>query len=232
MSSISGRPLQRHLEAADSWSADVGQALRRSRRTAWLVAAAAASLALVEGLSLLALVPLKTVVPYAFVVDRRSGFIELAQPLQPGPLSQDVAVTQSYLAQYVLARETFDAADLKENYRKVLLWSQGPARTAYGRDLSRDNPASPLRLYRRDTTVRVTVKSISLISRTAALVRFDAERRDGGGAPQLRAYASVIGFRYSGAPLRMEDRLSNPLGFQVMSYRRDAEAAPAVEPGP
>jgi type IV secretion system protein VirB8 len=37
---------------------------------------------------------------------------------------------------------------------------------------------------------------------------------------------AVIRYRYSGEPLRLEDRLVNPLGFQVLRYRRDAEALP------
>ena len=78
--------------------------------------------------------------------------------------------------------------------------------------------------------VKITVKSISLLSRTSALVRFDAERMSaGGGAPsQRQPYAAVIGFRYTGAPMRNEDRFLNPLGFQVTAYRRDAETAGPV----
>ena len=40
--------------------------------------------------------------------------------------------------------------------------------------------------------------------------------------------AAVLAFRFTGAPMRMEDRFTNPLGFQVVSYRRDAETAPGV----
>jgi type IV secretion system protein VirB8 len=41
----------------------------------------------------------------------------------------------------------------------------------------------------------------------------------------------VVTYGFSGAPLSAEDRLINPLGFQVSHYRRDAEgAAPAMAP--
>ncbi len=36
----------------------------------------------------------------------------------------------------------------------------------------------------------------------------------------------MIRYRYSGEPMRLEDRFVNPLGFEVLRYRRDAEALP------
>jgi type IV secretion system protein VirB8 len=37
-------------------------------------------------------------------------------------------------------------------------------------------------------------------------------------------------YRFSGAPVRQEDRFENPLGFQVVRYRRDQEALVPAEP--
>ncbi len=80
--------------------------------------------------------------------------------------------------------------------------------------------------------VKVTVKSISLLSRTSAMVRFDAERVNGGNAPtDRRAYTAVIGFQFTGQSMRTEDRFLNPLGFQVTAYRRDAET-PGIATNP
>ena len=80
-----------------------------------------------------------------------------------------------------------------------------------------------------DTIVQTTVKSVSLLSPTTALVRFDTTRKDAGAAiGEVRSYAAVMSFRYTGAPMRMEDRFLNPLGFQIISYRRDAETAPGA----
>jgi hypothetical protein len=47
---------------------------------------------------------------------------------------------------------------------------------------------------------------------------------------------SVIRYRYSGEPMKLEDRFVNPLGFQVLRYRKDPESAPVADltvvPGP
>ena len=208
----------------ESWAQDVQGALRASRRRAYLVAGAAILVAVLEAIALVALAPLKTVVPYTITVDRQTGAIETAPGIRPGSLSQDVAIIQAFLAQYVLARETFDATDLQAEYQKVAAWTSGAARDQYIREMARTNPQSPVNLYDAATMVKVTVKSISLLSRTSALVRFDAERSNGGNAPtDRRAYTAVIGFQFTGQPVRTEDRFLNPLGFQVSSYRRDTE---------
>lgn len=209
---------------AASWSRDVHGVLRSSQRLAWIVALGLGAIAALEAVALATMMPLKTVVPYTITVDRQSGYVETARGLQPGLLSQDAAVSQAFLAQYVLAREGYDATDLQANYRKVAMWSAGDAREQYLRTMSASNPQSPMKLYPATTVAQPIIKSISLLSATSALVRFDIERRD-YGAPSggRQSYAAVIGFRYTGAPMRMEDRFLNPLGFQATSYRRDSE---------
>jgi type IV secretion system protein VirB8 len=219
-----------YYREAATWSADIHGALRASRRVAWFIAAAAAGVAVLEALALAALAPLKTVVPYTITVDRQTGYVEMAQGLKPGGLTQDQAITQSFLVQYVIARETFDATDLREAYKKVLLWSAGEARESYQHLMTKTTPASPLNLYAPTTVVSVTVKSVSLLSPTTALVRFDTTRTDAGSPNgSVQSFAAVMAFRYGNAPMTMGDRFINPLGFQVTRYRRDAETvAPAA----
>ncbi len=213
---------------AASWSADVNGSLRASRRRAWIVAAAALSVAALEALALTLLMPLKTVVPYTITVDRQTGAAELARSVALGPLSQNDALLQSLLAQYVIARETLDATDLALNYRKVGLWSAGSARADYLKLMDRHNPASPLLGATAATLVQATIKQVTVMSPTSALVRFTTVRSDGGGAVTRTDWAAVMQFGFTGGPLNLDDRLINPLGFQVTHYRRDAEAAPNV----
>ena len=220
-----------YYEQGASWAADVNGALRASRRVAWVIAGAAAVVAVLEAIAILTLAPLKTVVPYTILVDRQTGYVETAKGLQPGLLSQDASVTQSFLVQYVIARETFDAADLQQAYRKVNEWSTAPVRAQYQQSMKRSDPNSPLNLFTPTTQVSVTIKSVSLLTATTALVRFDTNRVEAGATSgERRSYAAVVAFRYSNAPLTMGERFINPLGFQVVSYRRDSETAATVVP--
>jgi len=217
--------LDAYYMEADSWAHDRSDALRVSRRTAWWVAAAATLVAVLLGIALVVLMPLKTVEPYTLLVDRQTGFVQALKPLDPEQVTGDRALTQSFLVQYVIARESFDVDALQENYRKVALWSAERARSEYISGVQVSNPGSPLATLPRSSVIETRVKSVSPVGRNVAMVRFETRRRDAGGqAGPPSAWVAMIRYRYSGEPMRIEDRFINPLGFEVLRYRRDAEA--------
>jgi type IV secretion system protein VirB8 len=219
--------LDAYYADAASWNRDRVQAMGSSRRVAWWVAAAAAAIAVLEATALVILMPLKTVEPYTLMVDKTTGYVQALKPLDQTKISPDSALTQSFLVQCVIAREGFDIATLNANYRKVALFSAGRARSGYLQAMQASNPESPIASYPRSSVVDVRVKSVSPIGVDAALVRFDTVRTDSGAQPGPPSpWVAIIRYRYSTAPMKLEDRFANPLGFQVVGYRKDAEAAP------
>jgi type IV secretion system protein VirB8 len=223
--------LDAYYRGADSWANDRQDGLRKSRRIAWIVAGAAGAIAIFEASALMFLAPLKTVVPYTLMVDRHTGYVQALKPIDAQQIAPDAALTQSFLVQYVVARESFDIDELQANYRKVSLWSADAAKSDYVTSVQVSTPGSPLSRYPRSTVVDTSVKSVSPLGGNAALVRFETQRREASGQAQpARAWVAVIRYRFSTEPLQMEDRFINPLGFQVVRYRRDAEALPPPAP--
>lgn len=228
MNEHSRETLDTYYAEAASWNRDRVQAMRSSQRFAWWIAGVAAAVALLEGIALVVLTPLKTVEPYTLMVDRTTGFVQALKPLDQAKIAPDTALTQSFLVQYVIAREGFDMATLNANYRKVALFSADSARSSYLQQMQVSNTASPLVALPRTTTIDVHVKSVSPIGRNAAMVRFDTIRSDAGAQAQPpSAWVAVVRFRWSDAPMSLDDRFVNPLGFQVTGYRKDPEALPA-----
>jgi type IV secretion system protein VirB8 len=224
MNEHSRETLDAYYAEAASWNRDRVQAMHASRRVAWWIAAGAAAIALLEALALVLLTPLKTVEPYTLMVDRTTGYVQALKPLDQTRIAPNAALTQSFLVQYVIAREGFDMATLNANYRKVALFSADTARSSYLHQMQVSNPASPLVVYPRNALVEVRVKSVSPLGGNAALVRFDTVRGDAGAQRQPPAsWVAVVRYRYSDAPMSLDDRFVNPLGFQVTSYRKDAE---------
>jgi type IV secretion system protein VirB8 len=219
-----------YYERAESWAADTRLMAARSRRIAWTIAGVAVAVAAFEAVALALLVPLKTVQPITLLVDRQTGYVQALDPLQPRRVNADEALTQSSLAQYVAAREGFDRATVRVDYRKVALWSAGRARASYVGTMPVTNPSSPFRRYPGGATVIVRVKSVSRLSQGTAMVRFDTQLQDRSGRVETsQPWISVVRYHYSDAPMSLEDRLVNPLGFQVTGYRRDAEAPASPE---
>jgi type IV secretion system protein VirB8 len=225
------KDLDAYYREAATWAQDREARDQRSRRIAWWAAGGASFVAIAEAFALVALAPLKTVEPYTLLVDRQTGYVEALKPLERQAIAPDAALTRSFLVQYVIARESFDLGSVKANYRKAALWSAPEARATYIAATQATNPASPLASLPRTAEIEVQVKSVSSLGPATSLVRFRTHRADLAASPATdQDWAAVISYRYSGDPMTVQDRLINPLGFQVTRYRRDAESIPDIAP--
>ena len=212
-----------------SWERDVVRSVKRSRSLAWLVASAMTIIALMALGSLLMLVPLKTYEPYLISVDRSTGFLEVKRPLGEGPLQQDEAVTMFNVVRFIRTRETYDPKSLKDNFDLAQLLSTGDASRELTELFSPANPQNPVRLLGVNTVIAVTIKSVTFPNNRTALVRFATDEKSAAKI-ETRHFVSLVRFRYAGTPMRNEYRFENPLGFQVVEYRRDQETVPAPPP--
>jgi type IV secretion system protein VirB8 len=230
MNKISKESLDAYYQEADSWAKGRERENAASRRVAWIVAGIAVVVALCEAVALMLLAPLKTVEPYTLLVDRTTGYVQELKPLEKQQIAGDTALTQSFLIQYVIAREGFDRDTLQADYRKVSLWSADTARSDYVNTMQVSDPDSPLVKLPHNTILKVEAKSVSPLGQHAALVRFDIVRQDQGGqALSPQPWVAVMHYRFAGQPMAVSDRYLNPLGFQVLRYRKDPEALPEAQ---
>lgn len=224
MTGVPSNDLRRYFEEARRWDQDRLASARRSRRLAWAVAAGAGVLAVAAVGAVALLAPLKTVEPFVVRVDRASGAVDVVRGLSAddGPVRYEEAVSKYFLAQYVRNREGYLDAAAEEAFRRVSLLS-APAEQRRWADLYRgSNPESPQNLYGPDAEAIVAVRAISFIADDVANVRFRRTVRRGQQILETD-WIATIAFTYTRAPMREADRLSNPLGFQVVSYRADPE---------
>jgi type IV secretion system protein VirB8 len=226
---VSGRPaadLKAYFAEARSWDEDRLRAADRSRRFAWMVAGAAGVLAGVAVAAVGALAPLKTVEPYVVRVDRATGAVEVLSGLAGGKnLTYEEAVTKSFLATYVRAREGWLPAAAEANFRQVSIMSTPDEQLRWAAGFRPTNPASPQRVYGPAADVQIAVRAISFVARGVANVRFHRTLRRGAQSEESD-WIATLAFAYAKAPMDESDRLRNPLGFQVSSYRADPEVAP------
>lgn len=210
-----------------SWAQERSDALRSSRKIAWIVAGVAAITALALAVALMLLMPLKTVVPYTLLVDRQTGYVQSLSPIETSRIAPDTALTQSFLVQYVIARESFDRATIQSDYKRVALWSADSARSGYLSEIQVSNPDSPLTRLPPGTTIQTRVRSVSPLDQNSALVRYESVQQGRNASVQAPlGWVAIINYRFSNAPMSVEDRYINPFGFQVTRYRRNAETPP------
>lgn len=223
-----------------SWAEDSLAGLRASQKVAWRVAIAAGLLAFLLAIAIVIMLPLNKTLPFLVTVDRETGYVQATQTANIANTTARDAATKSALTLYVLARETFDSGDYRNNYQRTLRWSAGRAEAEYRTDWDRNNPNSVHTRYRPTTRVQVTVKNVTILSPNTAMVRFDTEQTEGpqtGGS--RRPWVATLTYNFAPRPLPGADQYLNPLGFQVTDYRRDGETtdsfsmpAPPLPPAP
>src|SRR5262245_48118202 len=106
----------RRENQVDHWIEHNIEQERRRRKTAWIVAIILIVVCAAQAAAIAIMLPLKEVVPYTVLVDRQTGYVETATGVKLGALAEDQAIVESMVAQYVLARETFDPSDFKDRY--------------------------------------------------------------------------------------------------------------------
>ncbi len=215
---------EQYFELANSWATDSFVKDNNSRRLAWIVATCAIFIAILQSIAIIILLPLKTVESFPILVDKTTGYAQRLSDDSFNTIKADEALTQSLLAQYVSARESFDLSTIKLDYRKTALWSSGAAEKKYLFDMKSNNPESPFNKYNKGDIITVKIKSVSQVSQGNALVRFDTQFISADGRNYLDgSWISVVKYQFSNAKMNYQDRLINPLGLQITSYRRDIE---------
>ena len=224
MIGIDAPDLRAYFAEARQWDQDRLADALRSRRLAWMTAGVAAGLAIVSVSAVAALVPLKTTEPFVIRVDRTTGAVDVVRGLGEAddPVPYDEAVSKFFLAQYVRMREGYLDAAAEEAFQVVSVLS-GPAEQRRWAELYRgSNPRSPQNLYGPAAEVIVNVRAIAFLSPGVANVRFHRTVRRGQQVEESD-WIATIAFAFTRAPMREAERLRNPLGFQVSSYRVDPE---------
>lgn len=226
MTGVTAADLKAYFAEARSWDADRLAAAERSRRLAWTVAAGACVLACAAVAAVAALAPLKSVEPFVVRVDRATGAVDVMTGLKGrSDLTYDEALSKYFLSQYVRAREGWLPAAAKEGFQQVSIMSTPEEQQRWAAFFRPSNPQGPPALYGRDVVVEAEVRAISFLNPDVASVRFRKVVRRGDQVERTD-WVATVSFAYGKAPMLESERLKNPLGFQVATYRADPEAAP------
>lgn len=217
------KDLKPYFDEAKSWNADRVRQAERSRKFAWGVAGASAVIAMVAVAAVAALAPLKTVEPFVVRVDRSTGGVDVVSALKSDTtLTYDEAVTKHFLAQYVRAREGWLFPAAEANFRQVSIMSTPAEQQRWADAFRPTNPQSPQTLYGSNGEAQVAIRAVSFVADGVANVRFQRTVRSAQQVTDTDWIATVA-FTFTKAPMAEGDRLRNPLGFQVTSYRSDPE---------
>ncbi|RWI46358.1 MAG: type IV secretion system protein [Mesorhizobium sp.] len=203
----------------------------RQQRNSWAKVAVGSTFATVLSLvCFAAIVPLKEVKPFVIMVDKTTGEAEKLVQVRPMSLDQQDAVQQAELVSYVIDRETYAPADNPQRIPEVLARSSGEAADTLTQLWSSSSPQYPPNVYGDDVRIRVVVKSVSISPSSKrdapelARIRITKFREEKGRDTAERTFVVTIGYLFEPKDnAKLEDVWQNPLGFNAVSYRIDAE---------
>ena len=240
----SSAQIEHAVGKAVNYEVTIADLARRSERRAWWVAGASVLMSLILAGGYFYFLPLKEKVPYLVMADAYTGTATVARlrgDWNNNQITASEAINKSNVSHYILAREGYDLALLNlRDWATVFTMSESDVASAYRAENAANNPKSPYSVYGRTHVVRVKILSIQLIREqpdatpTGATARFQRtlyEKSSGQVTPLPTRFATLM-FRYEpNLGLSEEDRLLNPLGYRVTSYRVENElvSAPPVE---
>jgi type IV secretion system protein VirB8 len=225
--------LQDYFREAQSWDADRELRSRRSAVLAWWVAGAGWFCAVASAAAIATLTPLKQIEPFVVRVDNSTGIVDVV-PVYAGGAPQDESITRYFLSHYLTVCERFNFATAESDYEECGAFHSAKRNQAWYAQWMATNPASPLNAHKDGSSVRTQVKSVSFFTRASGLkdlaqVRYvKALRPAGGAAETFSHWVATVQYAYADPALDPKTRRWNPLGFKIIDFKTEPEAA--VEP--
>lgn len=230
---------------AANFEVTIADIARRSERRAWMVAWSAIVMALILAGGYFYFLPLKEKVPYLVMADAYTGTSSVARltgDFGNQSITASEALNKSNISHFVLARESYDYSQFgQRDWNTVHAMGTPQVTVGYAKLYAKTNPANPHTLFGKSRSIRVKILSLQLHDAVdtsakpkAATVRFQRSLYDkatGNTEPLDSKIASIEYVYKSNLKMDESNRMLNPLGFQVTSYRVDNDyaASPPVE---
>jgi type IV secretion system protein VirB8 len=206
----------------------------RSEKRAWWVAGVSVSLSITLVITIYTMLPLKTLVPYVIRVEKTTGFVDVITAYSDNEvIKQDEQVDKYFINQYVMHRERYLYTTRKYDRRLVGLMSSTTVQAQYSNYTDpRKNANAPVAVYKDNAEVTVRIKNISFLERETTtqgviypvLIRYTKTIERRGESSHTSHWVATLSYIYDPKlKMNVADRYDNPLGFQVVNYRNDAE---------
>lgn len=205
-----------------TWEYELYASQKRKAKIAWVVASIASVIGILSMLSIASLLPLKEFAPYVITLHKDTGHLEVTRGLADGDLTEDEAVVQADIIECLVARETYEVHDIQDNFDYANQCFDEDALREYRAIFADSNPDNPTLVYGYKGRLSVHIKSIQLGINKTATVRFKTIL-DEENTTSEEHWISSLQYQYTQRPMKLKERLVNPLGFKIINYRRDQE---------
>lgn len=155
----------------------------------------------------------KSLEPYVIEVEQKTGIATIVDQLTSQTFTGDQMIRKYFINEFVHSASGYDPKTYKMDVEKVRLFS---VPSVYSEFRNRINA----RQLGTGSQIDVRIKSVQFTDANTAQIRItDQLSSDTDYKPQTKEKVITMGFYFSPQMnLTMEERLINPLGFQVNNY--------------
>lgn len=154
----------------------------------------------------------KSIEPYVIQVEDKSGIATIVNQLTAENFTGDQVIRKYFINEFIHAASGYDPKSYKKDAEKVRLYSTPGIYADYR------NRINPKQLG-TESLMEVRIKSIQPLDQNTLQIRIARQLSFKDQNPTTKDEVITMGFYFSPEMnLTMEERLVNPLGFQVNRY--------------
>jgi type IV secretion system protein VirB8 len=214
--------LPQHYAEVVSFQAERNRRTIRNNRIAWCLVGVLGVIGLGQTGAIIAMQPLVRVVPY-LIIDRGDGSWDAAASMSDLSPSQEKALIEGALWQYVRAREGYNYAGAPDYYALVSAMSAPRIRETY-QEWFVQSKDSPQKTIGKKGQIHITFRSLTFLRDRVALVSYRREELIYGSRELDSDWSTTVGFELTDRlPDQTQSRLVHPGGVIVTSYQANQD---------
>lgn len=214
-----------HYEEAVSWEMDKLLMLMKSEKRAWIISSIAVVLAIIAIIGSVAIMFEKRAQVFLIKENAQTGAPDLITSITNMSVAYEEVRDKYWLSQYVRARERYDWQTVQADYDMVGLMSSEDVGREYAALFQGDEALD--KKFGEHTKAEIDIHSRSIDGKGMGTIRFEKSIRSSRNPAEVkkRRWIATITYEYNPANWEKEsDRMLNPFGFTVTSYRIDPES--------
>lgn len=213
----------KYSEALD-WTVERMALKEKQARMGWTAAKIMAALLILVSAVAVIIAVKQEAYPFIVEIDKSTGTTRVIDIRDPQNIPADEMMDKYWLNLYTLSRESYDYRTLENDHARVRLMSVPEVFTPYDSQYGAENKKSIQNLLKDKKKIVCNVESVVPNGNGIATVRFSKRLLDTytNQEEAKNSWRATIGYEYNPTySMEESQRLVNPLGFTVTSYRVD-----------
>jgi type IV secretion system protein VirB8 len=219
------------FKKGSTWDADRVKSGNKQKNVAFAIAGAEAVIIVVLVAAIVYMLPLRRTVPYLVKVDG-TGNVEVLQTFDNRQIGKQDLTDQYWARTYVKAREQYSWWMIGSDYEMVQRLSEPSAFADYAAQFQGEKAMDKVFGETTDRSIKILSVTPNPSQPYQMIVRFERTTKSKGAEVEPpTVFVAQLVYRYKVKTVGSQaDLQQNPLGYEVVSYRRDAEVNTLTAP--